>query len=85
MNAVAFDLNSLWGGGTKILAGAATYAEGLFDLGIHTPIHATLEFDSIGGTMLRAVAARHALARHNALLTMKNCVAELRHSLLFER
>ena len=67
------------------MAGAATYAEGLFDLGIHTPIHAALEFDSVCGTMLRAVAALHAITRHNALLTMKNCVTELRHSLLLER
>ena len=85
MNAVTFNLNSLWRGGTKILAGTATYAESLFDLGVHTPIYAALEFDSVGGAMLRAVTARHAIARHNTLLTMKNCVAELRHSLLLER
>ena len=35
--------------------------------------------------MFRAVAALHAIARHYALLTMKNCVTELRHSLLLER
>ena len=85
MYTIAFDLDSLWCGGTKILAGTATYAEGLFDLGIHTPIYAALEFNSVGGTMLRAVAALHAIARHYALLTMKNCVAELRHTLFLKR
>ena len=85
MNAISFDVNGFGSRRTKILAGAATYAEGLFDLGIHTPIYAALEFNSICGTMLRAVAALHAITRHNTLLTMKNCVAELRHSFLFER
>lgn len=85
MHLIPFHLDGFRCGGTEILARAATYAERLFDLGIHTPIYAALELNRIGGTMLRAVAALHAIARHYALLTMKNCVAELRHSFLFER
>ena len=85
MNAVAFDLNSLWGGGTEVLARTATYAECLLDLGIHTSIDTSLKTDSIGRTMLGAVAALHAITSNNAPLTMKNCVTQLRHTLLLER
>ena len=61
MHLISFHLDGFRCGGTEILARAATYAECLFDLGIHTPIYAALKTYSIGKTMLGAVGALNAV------------------------
>ena len=85
MHLISLHLDGFGCGGTEILAGTATYAECLLDLGIHTPIDTSLKTDSIGRTMLGTVAALHAITSHNAPPTMKYCVTQLRHTLLLER
>lgn len=84
MHCVALHLNSFGCGRAEILARSTTYAESLFDLGIHTSIYAALHFYRIGGAMLRAVTALHAIACHNAPPAMKYSVTQLRHTLLLE-
>ena len=85
MYCVSLHLDGFGCGGTEILARTATYAECLLDLGIHTSIDTSLKTDSIGRTMLGAVAALHAITSHDTTPTMKNCVTQLRHSFLLER
>jgi hypothetical protein len=85
MYCVSLHLDGFGCGGAEILAGSATYAECLLDLGIHTPIDSSLKTDSISRTMLGTVAALHTITSHNAPPTMKNCVTQLRHTLLLER
>ena len=57
MHLISFHLDGFGCGGAEILTRTATYAECLFDLGIHTPIYAALKTYSIGKTMLGAVGA----------------------------
>lgn len=85
MHLIPFHLNSFGCGGTEILARTATYAECLFDLGIHTPIYTALQLNRIGRAMLRTVTTLHAIACHNTPPAMKNSVAQLRHTLLLKR
>ena len=85
MHLIPFHLDGFGCGGAEVLARTATYAECLLDLGIHTSIDTSLKTDSIGRAMLGAVAALHTITSHNAPPTMKNCVTQLRHTLLLER
>ena len=85
MHCVSLHLDGFGCGGAEVFARTTTDAESLLDLGIHTSIDTSLKTDSIGRTMLGAVAALHTITSHNAPPTMKYCVTQLRHSFLLER